>query len=159
MADGSVSKMIMIEGVSQHPLKQFQDERGKVMHMLRSTDPHFTQFGEIYFSWIYPDIIKAWHKHLKMTMNYAVPFGCIKVVLYDDRADSKTYQTINEYFLSPENYYLLTIPHGVWYGFKAIGESSAMVANCATLPHDPTEIMRIDPFDASIPYDWTVQHG
>ena len=31
----------MIEGVQIVPLKQFHDERGKVMHMLKSTDPHF----------------------------------------------------------------------------------------------------------------------
>ena len=38
-----------IDGVSLHKLKQFHDERGKVMHMLRSNDSHFEKFGEIYF--------------------------------------------------------------------------------------------------------------
>ena len=28
--------------------------RGKVMHMLRGTDPHFEQFGEVYFSAVFP---------------------------------------------------------------------------------------------------------
>lgn len=149
----------MIEGVLQSPLKQFQDERGKVMHMLRATDSHFEKFGEVYFSWIYPGIIKGWHKHLEMTMNYAVPVGCVKVVLYDDRPKSLTYQKIGEYFLSPENYYLLTIPYGLWYGFRAVGGNPAMIVNCSTIPHDPKENLRISPFDPSIPYSWDIKHG
>ena len=44
----------MIEGLLKTPLKQIQDERGKVMHMLRATDPHFNKFGEVYFSWANP---------------------------------------------------------------------------------------------------------
>lgn len=31
----------MIEGVKIIPLKQIVDERGKVMQMLKATDPHF----------------------------------------------------------------------------------------------------------------------
>lgn len=149
----------MIEGIEVIPLKQIVDERGKVMHMLRATDPHFKQFGEVYFSWIHPNIIKAWHKHLKMTMNYAVPVGCIKVVIYDDRKDSKTCGTVQEFFLSADNYYLLIIPPQVWYGFKAVGTESAMVVNCSTIPHDPNEIIRTHAFDPMIPYSWETQHG
>jgi dTDP-4-dehydrorhamnose 3,5-epimerase len=35
---------------------------------------------------------------------------------------------------------------------------TAIVANCATIPHDPHEIVRLDPFDPSIPYDWQIKH-
>ena len=148
----------MIHDVVKTPLKQIQDERGKVMHMLRATDPGFQQFGEVYFSWIYPNVIKAWHKHLKMIMNYAVPVGCIKLVLYDDRVESPSYQQYAEYFMNAENYYLLTIPAGLWYGFKTVGGHAAMIVNCATIPHDPKEIIRIGAFDPQIPYDWALHH-
>ena len=37
----------MINGVEIVPLSQIADERGKIMHMLRSDDPHFEKFGEI----------------------------------------------------------------------------------------------------------------
>lgn len=53
----------MIDGVEVFPLLRIQDERGVVMHMLRADDPHVTEFGEIYFSVIYPGIIKRWHVH------------------------------------------------------------------------------------------------
>jgi dTDP-4-dehydrorhamnose 3,5-epimerase len=149
----------MIDGVRVTPLRQIVDERGKVMHMLRSDSPGFTSFGEIYFSTVFPGAIKGWHVHSRMTLNYAVPVGRIKFVLYDDRADSSTRGEIQEFFLGPDNYQLVTVPPLVWNGFKGIGPEMALVANCASIPHDPTEIDRRDPFDPAIPYDWNVRHG
>ena len=149
----------MIDGVSLHPLRQIVDERGKIMHMLRADAPHFQAFGEIYFSCVRPGAIKAWHIHERMTLNYAVPFGLIKFVLYDDREGSPTRGELQELFLGPENYQLVTVPPRVWNGFKGIGPDTAIVANCASIPHDPSEISRADPFTTAIPYDWGIKHG
>ena len=82
--------VFMIDGIIITPLKQIFDERGKVMHMLRNDSDVFNKFGEIYFSSSYPGIIKAWHKHKEMTLNYACIEGKVKFVLYDDRPKSKT---------------------------------------------------------------------
>ena len=149
----------MIDGVQIVPLRQIVDERGKVMHMLRADAPHFRAFGEIYFSVVNPNAIKAWHIHKKMTLNYAVPVGQIKFVLYDDRAESPTRGRFQEIFLGPDNYNLVVVPPLIWNGFKGIGAAPALVANCATISHDPTEIDRKDPFDLAIPYDWALRHG
>ena len=65
----------MIDGVRITPLKQILDEKGKVMHMLRCDADFFLDFGEIYFSCVYPGAIKAWRAHKHMTLNYAVPHG------------------------------------------------------------------------------------
>ena len=148
----------MIDGVIVTPLWQIPDERGKVMHMLRSDAPHFRAFGEIYFSCVYPGAVKAWHIHRRMTLNYAVPHGRIKFVLYDDRDGSPTRGEVQELFLGPENYCLVTVPPMVWNGFKGIGDEMAIVANCASIPHDPDEIGRRDPADSAIPYDWQIRH-
>ena len=130
-----------------------------VMHMLRRDDPHFTQFGEIYFSVIYPGIIKAWHLHSRMTINYAVIEGNIKLVLYDQRPDSPTRGRIQEIVFGQVNYQLVRVPPGVVNGFTAVGGQRAVVANCADIPHDPAEITRINPLTPGIPYDWSVKHG
>lgn len=148
----------MIDGVIITPLKQICDERGKVMHMLRNDDKHFQSFGEIYFSCVYPGAIKAWHIHKKMTLNYAVPHGHIKFVLYDARDNSPTKGEIQELFLGEDNYCLVTVPKMVWNGFKGLGNETAIVANCASIPHDPNEIDRASPFTDAIPYDWEIQH-
>ncbi len=149
----------MIEGVLVKPLSQIADERGKVMHMLRADDPHFEQFGEIYFSVVYPGAIKAWHLHKEMTLNYAVILGMVKLVLYDPRQDSPTKGEVQELFIGEDNYVLVKIPPGIYNGFKGTGTKPAIVANCATLPHHPDEIERVDPFTKDIPYDWGLKHG
>lgn len=131
----------MIQGVFLHPLKQIPDERGKVMHMLRRDDPWFERFGEIYFSLVYPGVVKGWHSHKVMTLNYAVIKGKIKLVLYDERENSPTRGKLEEIFTGEDNYCLITIPPNVWNGFKGLGVEPALVANCSTDPHDPSEIV------------------
>ena len=144
----------MIEGVAVRPLKRILDERGSVMHMLRRDDPWFDEFGEIYFSTVKPGVVKGWHLHKKMTLNYAVVSGAIRFALYDDREGSATKGQLQEILLGGENYALVTVPPGVWNGFKGLGAGDAIVANCATIPHDPGEIIRIDPLSPKIGYDW-----
>lgn len=149
----------MIEGAEVRALRQIPDERGKVMHMLRRDDPWFAEFGEIYFSVVFPGAIKAWHLHRRMTLNYAVPSGRINLVLFDDRDDSPTRGELQEIFTGEDAYALVTVPPGVWNGFKGLGTAPSIVANCATVPHDPDEIVRLDPFSAKIPYRWDLRHG
>ena len=149
----------MIDGVKIIPLKQINDERGKIMHMLKSTDEHFTQFGEIYFSCAWPGTIKAWHIHKSMTLNNAVISGRAKLVLYDDRNDSPTKGELMELFIGEDNYSLVQIPPGILNGYKAFGDKLVILANCATEPHDPNEILYIDPFNNDIPYNWDLKQG
>jgi len=144
----------MIEGIKITPLKQIEDKRGKVMHMLRNDSENFTKFGEIYFSTAHPNKVKGWHLHSKMTLNYAVVLGEIKLVLYDSRTNSKTKGQVQEFFLSQENYKLISVPPLIWNGFMNIGNTTAIVANCADLPYDDTEIKRKSAYDEDIPYDW-----
>ena len=144
-----------IEGVRVVQLRRIPDERGAILHMLRSDSPGFEQFGEIYFSMVYPESVKAWHLHHRMTLNYAVPVGMIKLVCYDDRPASRTRGTLLELFVGDLNYVLVTVPPFVWNGFKGISSGPAIVANCATEPHDPGEIVRQDPAISDIAYDWS----
>jgi len=147
-----------IHGVKVRQLSKIPDERGCILHMLRSDDKDFERFGEIYFSTAYPGVVKAWHLHKAMSLNYAVIKGMIKLVVYDARPDSPTKGVLLELFIGDNNYQLVTIPPGVWNGFKCIGTVYSIVANCATMPHDPNEIVRLDPTTDTIPYDWDIKH-
>jgi dTDP-4-dehydrorhamnose 3,5-epimerase len=144
----------MISGVIVSPLAQIEDERGKVMHMLRSDAPHFSGFGEIYFSSVYPGVVKAWHLHRRTTINYAVPVGSIRFVLFDDRPGSASRGELVELDLGPHDYRLVTVPPLVWNGFKGTGDQTAVVANCTNRPHDPAEIDRRESSDPYFPYNW-----
>lgn len=149
----------MIDGVQIIPLRQIVDERGKVMHMLKATDPHFINFGEIYFSCAWPGAVKAWHIHKTMTLNNAVISGNAKLVLYDTRDGSPTKGELQEIYLGDDNYCLVQIPPGIANGYKAYGDKMVILANCATEPHDPDEIIRIDPETSDIPYSWELHNG
>jgi dTDP-4-dehydrorhamnose 3,5-epimerase len=126
--------------------------------MLRANDPHFINFGEIYFSTIKKNVVKAWHLHKEMTLNYACVSGEILVALYDGREGSPTEGAVETYVLNSNSlYFLLTIPPYVWNGFRIPTDrdyEEAIVANCATLPHDPDEIIRVSPEKAKFPFDW-----
>lgn len=148
-----------IEGVKIMKLERIPDERGEVCHMLRSDDPVFEKFGEIYFSIAYAGAIKGWHLHKEMTLNYAVVSGLIKLVLFDERSGSATKGNLLEIFLGDSNYILVQVPPFVWNGFKCCGDKKAVVANCATLPHQKDEIERLDPFSSIIPYSWELKNG
>lgn len=147
----------MIHGVRVVPRVRIPDERGTILPMLKATDPEFLGFGEIYFSTVYPGVVKGWHRHGEMTLNYVCVAGRIKLVLFDDREGSPTRGEIMERFLGPDDYSLVQIPPGVWNGFKGLGRDAAIVANCCTHPHDPSRTTRLDPFDNDIPYDWGIR--
>ena len=80
----------MIHDVIISKLKIISDERGKVMHMLRSDDDTFKNFGEIYFSTINYKKIKAWHLHKEATLNYVCIKGKVKLVILSSNCPSDT---------------------------------------------------------------------
>lgn len=146
-----------IAGVWLQPLGIIQTEGGPVLHMLKqgyALTPE-SRYGEIYFSEIFPGCVKAWKRHKRQTQLFAVPAGEIRISLYDTRTDSPTFGNIFSTQLGrPDNYRLLSIPPDVWYGFKAISSISALICNCADLPHDPREAERLPPNSDLIPYSW-----
>ena len=152
--------MKKIEGVEIKNLKKIPDERGSVMHMLRNDDENFEKFGEIYFSTIYPQAIKGWHEHKEQIQNYAVIHGIIKLVLFDNRKESSTYRNLLEIFMGDSNYVLVRIPNGVVSGYTCVSEKTAIVANCATIPHVASgEVNRYDPISNDlIPYKWKIDN-
>ena len=144
----------MIQGINIHPLKQIKDDRGKIMHMMRNDSDFFKNFGEIYFSTVNQNYIKAWHLHKENTLNYVCIHGKVKLVLFDDRKESSTKSNFEEIILSPEKYFLITIPPNVWNGFKGIGEGESIIANCLDLPHNEREMVREDPYSKKFQYNW-----
>ena len=144
----------MIPGVIIEPLAVIEDRRGDVLHMLRRDGALFEAFGEIYFSAVRYGAVKAWRRHKRMTLNLAVPVGKVRVVLYDDRKNSPAGGRVQEVIVGRDRYALIRIPPGIWSGFQGLQAPESLVANCATLPHDPEEIERRDPDDVGIPYFW-----
>lgn len=148
-----------INGVFLCPLKIIMTENGPVLKMLAENFCGFgaiKSFGEIYFSEIYPDKIKAWKRHKAQTQHFAVPCGKIKIVMYDDRIQSDTRGNLVELELGrPDKYDLLIIPPGIWYGFACQGSQAALICNYADIPHDPQEGEKLPQDSKNIPYVWS----
>ena len=144
----------MIHDVKITPLKILSDSRGSVMHMMRNDSKVFESFGEIYFSTIFKDSIKAWHLHKESTLNYVCIKGAVKLVLFDERPESPTKGKYQEINLSPKNYFLVTIPPNIWNGFKGLHEPESIIANCLSLPHNEKEMVRKNHSDQKFNYKW-----
>lgn len=155
LREKKISVGSLIEGVSVTELRQINDARGAVLHMLRSDSPEFTCFGECYFSEVLPGAVKAWKRHNAQTQNLVVPAGRIRVVIYDDRQWSVTRGKLEVLELGrPDAYLRLRIPSGLWYGFACVGHTPALIANCTDVPHDPNDSMTLPVNDPGIPYQW-----
>jgi dTDP-4-dehydrorhamnose 3,5-epimerase len=151
----------MIKDVKIKRLRVIPDERGRLMEMLRADDGLFIKFGQAYMTTAYPGVVKAWHYHKKQFDNFTVVQGMMKVVLWDGRENSPTYQEINEFFMGDHNPVLLQIPPYVFHGFKCVSETEAIVINCATevYRYDEPDEFRLDPHAGKIPYDWARKDG
>ena len=146
----------MIYGVQIMPLRIIKDERGAVMHMLRADSPVFVSFGEIYFSTVNSCAVKGWRRHKRMIQNLAVPSGSVQIVLYDDRSRSPTLGEVQDIRLGPESSYaLVSVPPGVWSAFKGLAPGVSLIANCASIGHEPDEGETRSLTDPPVAFDWS----
>lgn len=151
----------MIEGVTVKQLKVIPDERGRLMEILRRDDKLFKKFGQVYMTTCYPGAVKGWHYHKKQVDHFACVSGMIKLVLYDSRKNSKTFQEVNEFFLGVHNPILVQVPTWVYHGFKGVSTEDAVVINVPTEPYryaQPDEF-RVPAHSQDIPYDWSRKDG
>jgi dTDP-4-dehydrorhamnose 3,5-epimerase len=145
-----------IAGVEVKRLKVIPDERGRLMEILRSDDPIFKKFGQLYMTTAYPGVVKGWHYHKVQWDHFAVVKGMLKLVLVDQREGSETKDEINEFFLGEHNPILVSVPPLVLHGFKGVDVGETIVVNCPTEVYhynDPDEY-RMDPHLSDIAYDW-----
>lgn len=130
------------------PLKRIPTVGGDVMHALKDSENEFNGFGEVYFSWIDHGAIKAWKYHKKMTLNLVVPKGEISFVFQIDNQNAHLRKEI----IGESNYARITVPPGIWFGFKGIGHQNLLM-NLADISHDPDEVLRKKP--SEIDYNWS----
>lgn len=151
----------MIEGVKTKKLRVIPDERGWLMEIMRRDDEIFKDFGQVYLTTAYPDVVKAWHYHKLQTDNFTCIKGTMKVALYDDRKESSTFGDVNEFFIGDRNPMLISVPPLVYHGFKAVGDETAYFLSIPTHAynyHEPDEY-RLPPDTKAIPYDWILLPG
>ena len=145
----------MLSGMIKKDLDIIEADSGSVYHVLKNTDKEFKEFGEVYFSSVKKDIIKAWKLHKEMTLNLTVPVGKIQFCFFDVREQSDTFNEKFKIVLSQNPYIRLTVPPGIWFGFQGVSEGLNLICNVADLPHNPNEMLRKVIND--IEMDWSLK--
>jgi len=129
------------------PLKVINVLGGDVMHILRKSDNSFAGFGEAYISTIESGAVKAWKKHKNMTMNLVVPFGKVRFVFYSENSSFHVEE------IGLDHYHRLTVPPGIWFGFKGLAIERSIIVNISDVEHEPDEAEHL-PLSA-LEYDWS----
>ena len=132
------------------PLLQIKTAGGDVLHAMKRADAGYAGFGEVYFSWISAGAIKAWKCHTRMTMNVVVPVGQVRFVFRSIGADGADEFRIEE--IGANRYARITVPPGIWFGFKGLYAQQSLVLNVASIAHDSNEVERLMLSDVN--YDW-----
>ncbi len=80
----------------------------------------------------YPNIIRAWHRHLKGQTDYFLVLkGLIKICAFDEKTEE-----INEIVSNALDLQVVRIPGLYWHGFKALGNEPAMLLYFTTNLYD-----------------------
>jgi dTDP-4-dehydrorhamnose 3,5-epimerase len=109
----------MLKGIIIKPLKQIPDERGFFTEIMRKDwkdiflDDNLVQAN---FSISYPNIVRAWHRHLKGQVDYFTAIeGGIKICVFDEKTEELT-----EIISTEKNLQTVRVLGSYWHGFKVI---------------------------------------
>jgi len=119
------------------PLKKINLEDGDVLHALKASENEFHGFKEAYFSTIKRNKIKAWKRHLLMTMNLIIPVGKVQFNFYDNNKNLLKNTIVGE-----DNYCRITVPPMIWFGFKGLSSHTSYILNISDEIHNPSEVER-----------------
>lgn len=141
---------LTLDDIAVNKLNKFNLPAGDVMHALKYTEKSFNGFGETYFSLINPGFVKAWKRHTLMTMNLVVPFGAV-IFVFALSSDGPFRKIQLD---SHDNYSRITVPPGIWFGFKCLSDTSSIILNISDIPYNPIECDRqdLDFFN----FDWSL---
>ena len=155
----------MIDGVVVKELKVFKDipdipeakiQPGFLMEVLRADDKLMTKFGQTVFTVTYPGTIKAWHWHSKQDDLWFVATGKARVVLYDQRQESKTHGQTEIIMAGQDDYKLILIPAGVAHGYQVLSQEPVLLFYHTTELYDKNNLheQRIPYNNPTINFDW-----
>jgi len=132
------------------------DDRGYLLELLRSDDPFFTQFGQVYVSATNPGVVKGFHKHARQTQHITCVHGQVRLVLIDERSGEPEVQ---EYHLSPLSPKMVVVEPEVWYGWRSVSNDVSLLVNVTDTPYDAKnpDGVRASPHNNVWGYSWDIK--
>jgi len=114
----------MLEGIYVKPLNRTFDERGFFLELMRKDWKDLLKENELAqanLSINYPNIIRAWHKHLRGQVDYFIALkGAIKICAYDEETND-----LAEIISTGSDLQVVRVVGRYWHGFKVIGNEPA----------------------------------
>jgi dTDP-4-dehydrorhamnose 3,5-epimerase len=152
----------VIEGVVLERLPRQIDHRGSLIEPINFDMPFWYEpVVHCEYVVIAPARIKGWGMHKLGHDRYFLPGGKVRIVLFDGRVRSPTFESFAQFYFSAESPGLLRIPAGVWHASQNFGEveASFLVFNTRPYEHANPDKYRLDPIDGPIAFDWSLRHG
>jgi dTDP-4-dehydrorhamnose 3,5-epimerase len=125
----------VLKGIIIKKIDRIIDERGYFTEIMRNDWKEL--FGEdkivqVNHSFTYPNIVRAWHRHLRGQVDYFLVLkGTAKISAYDDESGE-----LDEIVSSGMNLQIVRIPGSYWHGFKALGNEPLMLVYFTTNLYD-----------------------
>ncbi len=128
----------------------FADDRG--WSLVNHLQGILSSDGQINYSFSYPRVIKAWHRHQKQTDFWACLHGHIRVGIF---REPNKYWSIT---LGERAPYTLVIPPELWHGMVAVDNKGAGLLYYVTKAYCPE-----NPDEERVPHDafdfaWEIEH-
>lgn len=144
--------MKKLDDIKIKNLKTVNNNKGNIFP-IHKKDELMKGFGEAYFSFIHPGVIKAWHLHNKMTTLYSLVEGDVMCVITKKKSNNKK-RLFKKIRINIQSRKIVKVPPYFWVGFKAIGSKTAIVLNITSLPYLDDKPIRLDINNKSIEFDW-----
>lgn len=127
----------LIDGVRLHYVNTQVDERGTVCEIFNPVwGFHEAPLVYMYQMTIRPNHVKGWVVHYEQDDRLFLSQGSVKIVLYDDRPESSTYQMVNEIYMSEYRRGLIIFPQHVYHAIQNVGDKDALLINMPTKPYN-----------------------
>jgi len=123
-----------LEGVKVYELKVLPDERGFFAEALRQDWQDFIDEGiaQVNLSYSYPNIVRAWHRHLRGQVDYFLVLkGAMKICAYDEET-----RRLAEVIASAEKPSLVRIPGHYFHGTRTISSEPSLTVYFVTRLYD-----------------------
>jgi len=135
-----------LEGVRTREIDILPDERGFFGEALRQDWQNFIDewIAQVNLSYSYPDVIRAWHRHLRGQVDYFLVLkGAMKICAYDEET-----RRLAEIIASGHKPMLVRIPGHYYHGTKTIGNEPSLTIYFVTRLYDYQ-----DPDEHGIPWN------
>jgi len=135
-ADGKLVRTLL-QGVAQKEVTNIITRNGVTTELFRPEWPVGPEkIGHMIHVILRAGAVSAWHMHERQMDTFFVTEGTVKLVLFDDRADSATRGEVNVFHLSRLRPTIVTIPPGIWHGLQNLENTESSFINYFDRPYD-----------------------